>query len=924
MRLRLSVHRNGLPPTNILWNAPNEGKTTISQLLEQLNDIVPLEDYEWGLEDYKVTVGGYECLHYQELCHILKDEDEVSILPLESTDRKARRQAGRHQITADGRHLIDGVPFGRRLMVKIQRPPVYIPPLKRRRSEIEEPFQGHDDHIRAVEAGPYESYGGPLQIMEAPRNLREGGDDRRVSFTGLQEGEGMSSPLPPIDSDEEDDDFVPGSPEDERSDSLELDGSASPEVESSYSNSESETSSASESDSESDSGSSSSSYDSSEASDDSQDLSDTELPQVRPSEVKRKDIKTSDAPATKRRQPSHEHDNTIEPTSKRVKMTQPTPTNMTESILKKTPPGAGSVKTRFRNARKRDVKKLQYLKKIGELPQDASREDLLRYMGTNNWTGHDAGAGADRNEDTNKQDTPLTNGDGSLLNGVNSLMNGGSANHSPAANVTNGPHNSQPIEVSSSSSEDSSSDSDSTSDSESESDSEGEAQANPTQVNPPKSAKSDSGDSKSASSSKNSEVMSEAFIRKRQQLLDAIASGGIDITAFQNGDNTSTTNHTMMAETTSNGDGHSSPPEIQSSKLSAEEIATPPTESTKRKRLDIAASGRLLLGSLGVRVPKSSADREKLQQKLAAAAQRKPITKPTPATTTTSSAPAPTTTSSGYNADDDASNDPDFWKSRINLTAFECVEEGVVLSTPPFPFYQRWDPQQQRSTKRRKRPATTSDAQRRHDEGDHVDYYNLDGAGDALPYDDEEEAAEDPRGYGAEEAAFTEGKTDDDLPPLPQDLSALRECSAADVVRGDVIVFRKLEVSAATNWQPALSGIRTACVESVIVNGEGEVETLELRLAQRDQPPRRYDADGVRVYEKFEMKVGEEDEEEGVLEMEWRMLVEPRRFRREGEEGDGETVRQARERWERELEEAHGMEAGMVTWAGGAVATAER
>ena len=83
MRLLLNIQRHGLPPTNVLWDvrstpAPQGAGLTISQFLEQVNDIVPLEADDWGLEDYAVEVRGFECLHFTELYHILKEDDEVS------------------------------------------------------------------------------------------------------------------------------------------------------------------------------------------------------------------------------------------------------------------------------------------------------------------------------------------------------------------------------------------------------------------------------------------------------------------------------------------------------------------------------------------------------------------------------------------------------------------------------------------------------------------------------------------------------------------------------------------------------------------------------------------------------------------------------------------------------------------------------
>lgn len=86
MRLRLAIHRHGLPPSYILWNSeglrPNHpasgSNATIAQFLDQINEVVPLEAEEWGLEDYIVEVQGFECVHYTVLNQILKDEDEVT------------------------------------------------------------------------------------------------------------------------------------------------------------------------------------------------------------------------------------------------------------------------------------------------------------------------------------------------------------------------------------------------------------------------------------------------------------------------------------------------------------------------------------------------------------------------------------------------------------------------------------------------------------------------------------------------------------------------------------------------------------------------------------------------------------------------------------------------------------------------------
>lgn len=80
MRLRLNVQRHGLPPTDVLWSIQDDQlrkPITVSKLLEQVNEILPLESDDWGLEDYVVQVGGFEVLHFSNIAQVLKDEDQV-------------------------------------------------------------------------------------------------------------------------------------------------------------------------------------------------------------------------------------------------------------------------------------------------------------------------------------------------------------------------------------------------------------------------------------------------------------------------------------------------------------------------------------------------------------------------------------------------------------------------------------------------------------------------------------------------------------------------------------------------------------------------------------------------------------------------------------------------------------------------------
>lgn len=82
LRLRLVVRRNGLPETNVIWPVSLDDKPTVARLLEQVNEILPLESADWGLEDYAVELKSsdgcfFECLHFQPIQNVLKEDDQV-------------------------------------------------------------------------------------------------------------------------------------------------------------------------------------------------------------------------------------------------------------------------------------------------------------------------------------------------------------------------------------------------------------------------------------------------------------------------------------------------------------------------------------------------------------------------------------------------------------------------------------------------------------------------------------------------------------------------------------------------------------------------------------------------------------------------------------------------------------------------------
>lgn len=84
LRLRLVIRRNGLPEVRVLFNLPLVDDPTVANLLELVNDTVPLEDAhgDWGLDDYAVELHdkagrAFECLHFQPVTGLLDKDDEV-------------------------------------------------------------------------------------------------------------------------------------------------------------------------------------------------------------------------------------------------------------------------------------------------------------------------------------------------------------------------------------------------------------------------------------------------------------------------------------------------------------------------------------------------------------------------------------------------------------------------------------------------------------------------------------------------------------------------------------------------------------------------------------------------------------------------------------------------------------------------------
>jgi len=267
--------------------------------------------------------------------------------------------------------------------------------------------------------------------------------------------------------------------------------------------------------------------------------------------------------------------------------------------------------------------------------------------------------------------------------------------------------------------------------------------------------------------------------------------------------------------------------------------------------------------------------------------------------------------------DQSASHNPESWRDKIMYRAVECCQEGVELSEPPFPFVQRWDPQQQyfRGGNKRgggsKRKQRDQDAfqeaggrsnakRRRHGAQDdyweesYVSHNSANGYYDEmslnydeevpLNYDDdirEKEAQVQQEEQSQHQPAHdmnNDVDDDDDLPPLPADTSTLPALNPSEALVGMVLTWKQWLLSKATSWQPQVSALTGVVIE--VLDGNA----LTVRLAKRDRnidrSEKTYDDDGNRVYDKFELpgmdEESEEAAEEGYRTLDLADMIEPR------------------------------------------------
>ncbi|KAK5719250.1 hypothetical protein LTR15_007773 [Elasticomyces elasticus] len=824
MRLRLRIERNNLPTVSTLWPVSDtQVKHTVSQLLELVDKTFPLESTTWGLEHYIATINGFELLHYHELGAVCKDDDEVVIRPLGYAENRGRRLNGREQITADGRHLLDGLPFGKPKLRGVNRPDVWIPPRPRSVEEMREEL---------LEAAAVPMSVARLTEVEESMLEEDEDDEDDVDFGVVEE-------IEEFDASEED------SSEEDSSEDEVMDESA---AKSDSSSETSEASSSSDSSSDEDESMSEASWNGIETA--------PPTPHANKSALKTKINSRVKTPATAvASTTSHgEYDPSKDAIlSSRV-------ANLLDKLKKQndTPPFQGKPETRSRNARKRDTRKLAHLKQIGVLHRDASLTTLHQWENSH------------KNEMAHSDEGMVKQNDG----------------EASEVKVNGAKVEAESIEKLDTMLLD-----------------EDNTDVKPTEVC-------------QVSEEHFDEDEQAQLKRQRQDLLKAIASGGVDITEKP-----------KKRKRPEPAEDDEPPEEVSAKRTAIEPVATRkqvspspetsakpdpkpaapkptdmvPASVARRSKLDLASSQRLVFGSLGMRVPKTQEEKDALQKKLAEKAKKRVAP---PIVASPAVAPEAETVAGAVNIEENAE---DAWRDKIELSAVECCDEGVTLSIPPFPFYQRWDPKQRKKKSKArtgKAYAAKKGSIRVHVES--YDKYNTNGGGDALDYDDADE--EDDEYW--EEGALLDGEYDDDeqddaakqlqretneqvqeeedFPPLPEKVADLALLAESDAQLGDIVVYSELACSAATNWQPSM------LTRTVQLAGHDDVSWM-LKQALRDMPAKEYDDDGKRVYEKFEMEGASDDEDseedDRMKQAKWSELGEVRLLLRaktaEGEETNG-------------------------------------
>lgn len=976
LRLRLVVRRNGLPDTRILFNVPLAHDPTVANLVEIVNDTIPLETEDWGLEDYAVELhdkdgNAYECLHFQPIASVLDKDDEVFIRPLLTNDLKKRRLGGRIQIAQGGQHLVDGVPYGRpRLRTPRGRPVVHIAPRKRRRLTYHGDFDQDDPEDEYLDdyEDDYDQGIGERYIGAGERQQRDKDNDEPLLLT--QDGEPVlrdrsrrvrfphnlttSVHVQKSNADAEDEE---GGDEASGSDDGEDDEDDEEDGENEEYDIQDELRGLSEE----------------AAANGPAGAQDREQGRFRPLNG---NVGEHVGRSSASREQVDDFDRATDEEARNESPVQPQPpateirtqldlelidkitaircafpavsaiycekllikhdrdvSSVWKKLARQVRPRLDLAHTMVLNTQLELPNEIQVLssppRKPAEVPGEVSRieedDDEFSSSPSNNEQGDevaedqnsssgdeedDEDSDSDSDSDSSSsgsesqhpslshtkehqrkspQDSDSSSNDSSgsgtyfkrrissrrrqkviesspqtskATTGRAGIARGASKPPYEAASLSDKPESSSSgdsdetsakgKEAESSSSSNSESDSDSSSSSSSESGSDSDSEARPSTF---------SKSNKTPATLRTVNTQTASSVRPAppsavQETDRATVPPGQGLTRTQK------RNARRRLQK-------------QRQVVSSDEAGPEEAESTKASDADLTAKKAALLRSLGTSDAPSGHSEGAAERDLG-------------------SSPAIDARPSLMDTEENS----EAWRNKISYRAVECVNEGVELSEPPFPFVQRWDPQQQRP--RRGKRKSRNDTQFYDESSQHsakkrrvepsrqlVDVYeeNMTLNYDDVPsYPDEEDPKMDSHNAGSTEWNESAEDEEDDLPLLPQNLSSAPSLHPEDLRPGMVIAWKQLLMSKATNWQPMLSDFMTAVVIEVEEGGHNFKVQLAKRDRDVDKTEKEYDEEGQRIYGKFEApddddteeEEGNEDEDLGFRDLSFTETTDPR------------------------------------------------
>ncbi|KAF5252156.1 hypothetical protein FANTH_2712 [Fusarium anthophilum] len=1013
IRLRLVIRRHAVPEVKLVWPCVANDDLTVARLLALVNEVVPLESGDWGLEDYVVELydgkgDSFELLHFQPVGKVLKEDDQVLIRSLSTDDLRRRKLSGRHQISDDGKHLIDGLAFGRPwLRAPRDRPALDLPPRKRARITHEEELDedGNDGSYVDEEDQSDQLL---LEDSVAPEMEEPGSVRLRVRFLDSDqleeenedenlEDENDFQPIEEVHAEsavnEEDDDHAESSDEDD------LDADLSDELRLlQEDNAIVEQIPAKE-------------QETLLRGDDSQDPQAllpthgfdvswldkitalraafplTPVSTLQDEMNRNKDLRKTYERLSEANKPVISYDEALERVllgpgfSDALSLDQSADVEEDPEDRVLLLPGQAEPKDATRPLIQ-EIEEEPAPVSTPRLSQNQSSRPLISEIPNEEEDTSSSSSSSDSSSDSDSDADSDVDMEEKLDSESNSDADDSDSDSSDDSDFP-APTPSRPAKTTQEDSEDSdSSDSDSDSDSDSSSDPIKGAGATKDSVesdpddNSDSSSDSDSSSSESDSESEPEEISSKkqpqtrqpqhptkpelepepktngqtakaapepgqgpkppgtglAKTQKRnarkrdakrlkamQALEDTQSQPSVNGTASEEAELLARKRALLSAVSDEQEDEPSLPKDAPNKQtrpmiVEVEVEEQPPAATTsqdvapveeepvpaqRRHKVDMGAGRRLLLGALGLKNPKTKADEDKLRHSLMKSV--KPLQNPrVQAEEVKANDDKP--------AEEQPDEDPEAWRKKISYRAVECGQDDIVLSEPPFPFVQRWDPQQQYGSMRKRKRASQNfnddsyyeeDSQQWNGDEEWNDNSQRkkkknkkrkNKGGHDGDYDEEESREDSFGGRGAngdedivlnyddipakhrpEESQFTDTE---DLPSLPSDVSTLPSLVLSDMKPGMVATWKQLVMSKATNWQPEMVPM-TGLILSI-----SEDNCMHVLLAMRDREgnDKEYDEHtGQRIYAKFEAPDLDEDEEDdGRREIPWAEMSDPR------------------------------------------------